>query len=509
MNLKQNQVAIAKPDQDPEIVLYDDIASFHDNPLGFVLYVFPWGEGDLKDEEGPDEWQTWVLTTITKEIKKRKGGDVLNTAIQIAVASGHGIGKSALIAWIIMWFISTRAFPQIVVTAGTFSQLTTKTWRELSVWHKRSIHQHWFQWTATKFYQVDNPEDWFAAAVPWSEHNADAFAGTHAKDVLILFDEASAIAKGIWETVSGALTTAGAMWIAFGNPTKNTGSFKECFTRMRHRWITKQVDSRTAKMANKVQLDQWIEDYGLDSDYVRVRVLGQFPKQASTQFISEMTADHCMKTYKAAGYESAPIAIGCDPARFGDDQTVILVRQGRKELEKQKFRGIDTVAIAEHVAHTADHYNTDNIFVDGVGIGAGVVDNLRAWGYRVTDVQSGTTADDDLHYSNKRAEMWDRMKQMLNSGFELLEDQEMYNELTSIEYSYRNNKLVLEKVEDLKARGYSSPDNATALALTLAFPVRSKSPTGRVTRSSRDEGLVTMNKQRILRKGGLKNNGRR
>ena len=286
---------------DPEQDLIEDLAGFYGDPLGFVRWAYPWREpGALASESGPDDWQTDVLTRLGAAVKSGKSA---NEAIRVAVASGHGIGKTALIAWIIHWFMSTREFPQVVVTASTQTQLSTKTWREVAKWHRLLINEHWFRWTATKFYHVQYPETWFASAIPWSENNADAFAGTHEKFVLIVYDEGNAISDIIWETTEGALTTPGALWMVFGNYTKNTGRFNDCFAgRMRERWMRFQIDSRTAKKANLAQINQWIEDYGEDSDFVRIRVRGVAPRAGSDQFIGQDLLD---RKYTADGWETA------------------------------------------------------------------------------------------------------------------------------------------------------------------------------------------------------------
>ena len=322
----------------------DAVTSCYDDPLQFVMLVYPWGVPGtiLANESGPDDWQVWCLNEI------RKGTLNPGQAIQLAVASGHGIGKTALVSWIIHWFISTRQNPQIVVTANTQNQLDNKTWRELARWWKISIHKSWFEWTATKFYLRSSPETWFAAAIAWSDKNSEAFAGTHEEHVLILFDEASGIADVIWEVAEGAMTTPGAMWIAFGNPTKNTGRFRQCFGKFKHRWVTRQVDSRTAKMADRTKLDEWVADYGEDSDFVRVRVRGVFPRAGSNQFISSEDVEIC-RHYVAEGYESQPMLLGVDVARFGDDRTIIRPRQGRKVFEAMKYRGLDTMEVADRV----------------------------------------------------------------------------------------------------------------------------------------------------------------
>lgn len=393
-------------------------------------------------------------------------------AIQVAVSSGHGIGKTALVAWIIIWFLSTRPFPQVVVTANTKTQLTGKTWRELSKWHGLAINRDWFEWTATKFELKAHRETWFAQAVPWSKNRPEAFAGTHEKYVLMIFDEASAIDDSIWDTAEGAMTTPGAIWIAFGNPTRNSGRFKECWGRLRHRWISRQIDSRTAKKANREKIDQWIQDYGEDSDFVRIRVKGIFPRASSTQFISEDLVDDAIRrVHETDAWSHAPRVIGVDVARFGDDQSVILLRQGLHIHRVRKFRGVNTMQLASYVAEEIDQYRPAATFIDVVGIGAGVVDRLRQLRYKVVEVNSGEKASDENRYFNVRAEIWDRMRQWLKVGA-IPDDVEMRTDLIGPEYGYdKRERIQLEKKEDMKARGLASPDSGDALALTFAMPV--------------------------------------
>jgi len=454
---------------DAENELADLMVEFEHDPLGFVETMYPWEKLGtvLEKEEGPDTWQAEVLVHLGEQTIS------VQDAIQIAIASGHGIGKTALVAWIIHWFISTRPHPQIVVTANTKKQLETKTWRELAKWHKLSLNKHWFNWTATKFASIDEPETWFASAIPWSVNNAEAFAGTHEKHVLVIFDEASGIPDIIWETASGAMTTIGAIWIAFGNPTQNVGRFKECFDRLRHRWFTRQIDSRTAKKANKAEIAKWIEDYGEDSDYVRIRVKGVFPRASSTQLIPMDVVKKAVARDNAPSlYREFPIIIGVDVARFGDDQTVITVRQGTKVLRQQKFRGLRTNQVADLTALTEDEYNATAVFVDAGAMGAGVIDHLLLLSRHPIEIHFGGTSS-RKEYFNKRAEMWGEMKKWLVRGGDIPDDPELIKDLIGVNYGFSDvkEKIQLEKKQDMKKRGLPSPDCGDSLAITFAAPV--------------------------------------
>lgn len=458
-----------------ELELAKDISQFHNDPLGFVKYAFRWGHGELKEHTGPDEWQTTFLSKVKEELDKKDADTSLDTALRIAVASGHGVGKTAMVSWIILWFISTRPKCQIVVTANTAQQLSTKTWRELNVWLRHSINRHWWVWTATKLYHTLYPEIWFAAAIPWSKDNSEAFAGTHAKDVLILFDEASAIDEVIWDVIEGALTTKGAMFFCFGNPTQSAGKFHDCFHAMKHRWVTYQVDSRTAKMANKKQLDEWIADYGEDSDFARVRIKGQFPRQSATQFIPSDVVYEAIqrgKTSTDRDYSHHPIILGVDVSRYGNDQTIIIKRQGYKVFPPMKLRLLDNMEVAGKVVEMYRGLPAGRcmICVDGIGVGAGVVDRLKQLGLPVIDVQSAEKPIDTRTYANKRAENWGRMKDWLIAGGALPNDSELERQLTALEYGLNKKlQIILQSKEDIRRHGGVSPDIADALAFTFSY----------------------------------------
>lgn len=481
------------------VEMIDRCAQYSKDPLGFVRWAFEWGEGELRGEAGPDEWQIDQLQIIGQRL--RGGADaaeVLSEATQIAVASGHGIGKSALVAWLILWAISTFEDTRGVVTANTEKQLQNKTWAELSKWHRRCITGLLFECTATAIFSRDKAHEktWRIDAVPWSERNTEAFAGLHnlGKRVLLVFDEASAIPDVIWETSEGALTDTNTemIWCVFGNPTRNTGRFRECFGRFKHRWVQRQIDSRNTRMTNKAQLAQWVSDYGEDSDFVRIRVRGVFPRAGTTQFIgSDLVEAAASEDREPRSDIYDPLVLGVDVARFGDDESVIVIRKGRdaRTHPAKKYRGISTMELASRVAETAAEFRADAVFIDGGGVGGGVVDRCRQLKVpNVFDVQFGGSPDrgmpgaEQARYANKVAEMYGWMREWLKGG-SIQDEQDLRSQLEGREYGYvvlhGQEALALEKKADMKKRGLSSPDWADGLALTFAYHVNRSTTAGR------------------------------
>jgi len=453
-----------------EQTLIEHIGRFFYSPLKHVLYTYPWEEKGtiLEKETGPDIWQREVLTEIGEHLKEKRG------PLRLSVGSGHGVGKGAMAAWLIKWFMDTRPHPQIPVTANTKVQLETKTWRELAKWHNLAVTKHWCEWTATKYYNKDHPATWFASAIPWSRERSEAFAGTHEKHVMFIFDEASAIDDIIWEVSEGGMTEVDgtAIHIALGNRTKNTGKFSNCFKS--DRWKSYEVDSRDSKKTNKDEIEEWIKEYGIDSDFVRVRVLGKEPRSGMVQLIGEDLVDPALgKELDEQVYIHAPKILGVDVARFGDDKSVIARRQGlNANFPLMRFVGVDTMRLASLVAKEIESWEPDATFVDVVGIGAGVVDRLRQLGYNIIEVNAGNIAIDKKKFHDKRAEMWCGVKKFLEDGGSLPNDYELKKELIGPEFQYDNKERIqLERKKDMKSRGLPSPDAGDAISMLFADSV--------------------------------------
>ena len=458
--------------------LLDEVFKTYNSPLTFVRQAYPWGEaGTILENRIIEKWQEQALRTIGEQIREKEKIDPTKYVIRLAIKSGQGIGKTCFLSWIIHWFMSTRENPQIVVTANTEHQLKNVDWRELSKWHQLSFNKDWFEWTATSFYLKEHPESWKAVATPYNESRPEAFQGVHDGDVLIIFDEASGIPQIIWDTVEGTIKTGRCIFLAFSNPTQNRGAFRECFGKNAHRWNGITVDAREVTFTNKEEFKKDIETNGIDSDYVRIRIKGEFPKIGSTQWISGDLVEKCFD-YEEKFYHDFNVVIGVDVARAGDDESVICIRQGRKVHRFLCYRGIDDGRIlAQYVVEQAKLWKTNTILVDGIGVGASPLDFLRMFGYKETiDVQSGKNAQNINKYRNIRSEMYGRLKASMIEGLDLPRDEHstmLKEQLECLTYHYGETtmQIILDSKEDLKKIGFSSPDRADALALTFAYNV--------------------------------------
>jgi hypothetical protein len=457
-----------------------------DNPFAFVMLQFPWGvKGTpLEHFSGPRKWQREVLQDIAAHIKQNNGKVDFDT-LREAVASGRGIGKSALVSWLVIWMLSTRIGSTTIVSANSESQLRKVTWAEITKWLAMGLNSHWFEVSATSL----QPAKWLTELVErdlrkgtrywgvegrlWSAENPDAFAGVHNMDgVLVIFDEASGIDDAIWAVTAGFFTenTPNRFWFAFSNPRRNTGYFYETFHSKRDFWDTKVVDARTVEGTDKQVYQQIIDEYGPDSSQAHVEVYGQFPSAGDDQFIGANTVDEAMKRVKYQDL-SAPIVIGVDPARFGADATVIAVRQGRDIVKIIRHRGDDTMTVVGHIIEAIEEFKPALVVIDEGGLGAGIVDRLKEQRYKIKGVNFGNKSKNPIMYGNMRAQMWGDMREWLKTA-SIPNDRFLKSDLISpMMKPDSRGTIFLESKKDMKSRGLASPDAADAICVTFAFPV--------------------------------------
>jgi len=469
----------------PEQQLADACADFYADPLGFVLFAFDWTRGELAGFAGPDLWQRAYLEELGAQIAQRNFDGVTPCLpIQMTTASGHGIGKSTLVAWLILFIMSTRPGAKGVVTATTYPQLRTKTWGELGKWRSRCITGHWFTVTAGQtlsIYRTSAPDSWRVDGQTCREENSDAFAGLHAASStpFYIFDEASGVPDAIEAVSRGGLTDGEPQVHCFGNPTKNSGFFHEItFGRRRTGWSTRSIDSRECKMTNKELLNRWAEEHGEESDFFRVRVRGLPPSAGDVQFIPRHLVQQARKA-EAYSEDYNPWILGVDVARFGAHRSIIVTRRGRdaRTLRPKVFRNYSTTQLADEIAlysQELGQHNIGAIFIDGGGVGGGVVDRCRQLGLDVLEVNFATRTAPGSRFYNMRAHMYGELKSWLVDGGAIEDDNGLEHELVAMEFGYhRNNQILLEPKDDIVKRlgDDASPDYADALALTFAHPV--------------------------------------
>jgi hypothetical protein len=484
-----------------------------DDLRAFVQFVFPWGkEGTpLHKFKEPRTWQLELLEEITDHIKVNKARmaeyEVQKKLLprnlspidqekrleqwqpkkfQAATVSGRGIGKSSVVSWLDLWMMSTRLGSSTIVTANTEDQLKMKTWAELGKWHTLLINAHWFERSALSV----KPNPWFeellksqlkidtglyyGKAQLWSEENPDAFAGSHnMAGMLLIMDEASGIPPAIWKVSEGFFTepVLDRYWLVFSNGRRNTGTFFECFHKDREFWSRRKIDGRTVEGTDKAVYEEIIKKHGEDSDPARIEVKGDFPRQSDNQFISREVVDAATRRTVEEDHH-APLIMGVDVARFGNDSSVIRFRQGRdaRSIPPIKVRGLDNMALANLCAKWISKMNPDAVCIDA-GNGTGVIDRLREMKYKVHEVWFGAGSPEP-EYANFRTHIWALMREWLGGGC-IDGDQDLKDDLVSPQYKFQGNsdKTRLETKEELKARGFSSPDHGDALACTFAVKV--------------------------------------
>lgn len=456
----------------------DAIKYYADHPTEFVEDIIG---------AAPDEDQAQILESVAHNQ-------------MTSVRSGHGIGKSAVQAWIVIWFMVTRPFPKVPCTAPTQHQLFDILWAEISKWIRNSkTLSDELIWTKKKLYMNGYPEEWFAVARTASK--PDALQGFHADDVLFIIDEASGVDDKIFEPVLGALSTPGARLLMCGNPTQLRGFFFDSHHKNRASYKTFHIDGRNSRRVSKDFVKMIIDMYGEDSDVFRVRVAGEFPLAEDDVFIPLPLIEKSISTEYSPRKHPHQIHIGCDVARFGDDKTIICDRIDEKLEIYKKRRGQDTMKTADDILQLglalvkryALKPETDDpipVKVDDGGVGGGVVDRLRQvkrlnpeqyWWLTIYPVKFGQKIQ-HKYYDDTTTYMMSIIKNLLQPHDEngdpkpieliLPNDDHLVGQLSGRKYIMTDaGKMRVESKKAMKERGVSSPDEADSVLLAC-LPVK-------------------------------------
>ena len=448
----------------PDDTLLDaSVKRWRDSPWLFVAEVF---------NVLPDPWQEKVLHLVAKRETRR-----------LAMKACKGPGKTAVLAWIIWWFLATRYQAKIGCTSITEANLDTNLWPELAKWRSRSFFlEAAFVWTKTRVERRSSPETWFAVKRTWpksgnAEQQADALAGLHGEHVMFVLDESGGIPQAVMVTAEAVLSTEGseAKVIQAGNPTHTTGPLYRACTVDRHLWqlVTITGDPDSPHRSTRISLDwarEQIASYGRDNPWVMVNVLGEFPPASINALLGVEDVERAMRRHlREDAYTWAQKRIGVDVARFGDDRTVIFPRQGLASFDPVVMRGARTNEIAARVFAGAAKWNAELVLVDDTGHwGHGVIDNLTTIGLAVVPVIYHAKAPDP-RFKNMRSYIWMKGAEAIKNGAALPNLPELVAELTEPTYTFVGGHFMVEPKDLVKARLGRSPDLADAYMTTFAI----------------------------------------
>jgi hypothetical protein len=410
----------------------------------------------------PEEWQTKALKAIS-------------TDDRVAIRSGHGVGKTAFMSWVVLWWLCTRYPAKILVTANSESQLRDVTWAEIHMWSRQlpDMLREMYEWGLERITLKGEPETVFASRRTASIDRPEALQGFHSEHALVAVEEASGISDILFPVMLGALSTEGSKMVMAGNPTRGNGYFYDAFHRLSDRFTCFQVSSEDVPRA-RAHIDDVVARFGRDSNTFRVRVAGEFPSHDDETVIPLHLCEAARKRDVEASEERAVIW-GVDVARFGDDRSALAKRHGNVLLEPvQTFKNKDNMELAGIINNafykTPPSKRPSQIMVDVIGVGSGVVDRLREMGLPVRGVNVGESPSAKDQYMRLRDELWFKAREWLEElDCKMPDDGTLIGELCAPTYTFSSNgKLLVESKQEMKKRGLRSPDLADAFILTFS-----------------------------------------
>lgn len=461
-------------------VAADFIRRWRASPLQFVLEAIfhikeedwkPWVPGTPRPSEkhiGPELWQGEFLRDVGEAITTGKR--------RFAVRAGHGVGKSTVEAWLILWFVLFWRPCKIPVTANSQDQLRDVVWAEVAHWH-RVLPKFLSDMVEIKMERVEVKADRtqsFAVARTAREEKPEALQGFHSENLSFFVEEASGIPDIVFEVASGALSSDHSWVFMFGNPTRTSGYFHRAFHRNKHLWRTYHVPCQHSSRVDPNYAKQVEDEFGAESNVYRVRVLGEFPMSEDDAVIPLGLVEAAIN--RDVDESLSSVVWGLDVARFGGDETALAKRKGNALLEKVKFwRKLDLMqtvgAIVREYEDTPLHARPAAINVDVIGVGGGVVDRLRELGLPVRGVNVAESPSvDNKRYLRLRDELWFKARDWFASrAVTMPNDEKLQGELVEPKYGHESTgKLKVESKDEMKARGVRSPNLADAFCLTFA-----------------------------------------
>jgi phage terminase large subunit len=433
------------------------VERYQNNPVLFVDEVLG---------ATPDKWQIKFLQAIAKGNRK------------ISVRSGHGVGKSTASAWAMLWYFMTRTPVKVVVTAPTSAQLFDAMFAELKRWVMQMPQPLQDLLTVKQDRIVFNaaPDEMFISARTSRAEQPEALQGIHSENVMLVADEASGVPEQVFEAAAGSMSGHNAVTLLLGNPTRSSGFFYDTHNRLGNEWVTFRVSCEDSPRVSGDYISEMMSRYGEESNAFRIRVLGDFPRSDDDTIIP-MELIEGAKQRDVQTSQSAPMLWGLDVARFGSDSSSLTKRKGNVVIEPPRvWRNLDLMqltgaVVAEYEAQKPED-KPDQILVDSIGLGAGVVDRLRELGLPAegVNVSESPSFSPNQTYANLKAELWYKAKAWFERrDCRIPDDSRLISELATVRYTFTSSgKTKVESKEDIKKRGLKSPDCADSLILTFA-----------------------------------------
>lgn len=446
------------------------VKTYYDDPIGFFEDILNFQ---------PDNWQGKAAESVRDNPKT-------------AIRSGQGVGKSALTACLMLWYISMHPYSRIIATAPTKKQLEDVLWAEINKWLVGTILEGKIIWKKTRIEMNGYGAVWYATAK--TATRPENMQGYHEQYMLFVVDEASGVEDKILEAILGTLGHEDNRLLLLGNPTKTTGVFHDAFYKDKVDYYTLNVNARDVKRTNKNNIKSLIRKYGEDSNVVRVRVNGDFPKQEDDVFIPlEFIEQSIMTEYVEREIET--IDIGVDVARFGDDDTVIAHKINNKIPPFKIRRGQDLMrtsgdvllscsSLKEKYPEFFERGGKIKVKIDDTGLGGGVTDRVRevirdkniTW-IEIYPVNMAKSIHHKYCY-DITTYLWSVVRDQIDISngqkcqLILPNDDDLVGQLSCRKYTYHSSgKIKIESKKEMKDRGLRSPDRADAVTLAC-LPVR-------------------------------------
>lgn len=424
-------------------------------------------------EATPEPWQL-------KEIRRYDAGRKSDSyAVRISIASGHGVGKTTLLAWLVIHHSLTLYPQKTAVTAPSSNQLWDALWPEIKAWLNR-LPPHLLELIDQKAERLElknDPANSFVSAKAARADQPEALQGVHSAHVLLVLDEASGIPDAVIDAASGSMSGKRVIMIATGNPLRGQGFFYDTHHKLAGKWLTSTVSVFESQYASPEFALMMRDRYGEDSNQYRVRVLGLFPTTDDDVVIPfEWVEAAIGRDISPMGTEA--VIWGLDVAFKGSNRTALAKRRGKVLLEPPKaWGGLDDAQVAGRVKQewdvTREKDRPRDINVDVIGYGAAVVTRLRELGLPARGINvSESPSLKSSQYRNLKAELWFLGREWfhardcslpLRDKEQRIED--LVEELTTPTFKPQpvSGKILIEP-----KKGRKSPDLADAFILTLA-----------------------------------------